>query len=45
MRRNAKIIEELKGIERLLGENPPKVMNARYLVRRLIERAEVKNPP
>ena len=43
--RNARMIEELKEIERLLGENPPKVMNAKYRVQKLIEKAEVKNPP
>ena len=45
MRRDAKIIEEPKEIERLLDENPPKVMNAKYRVQKLIEKAEVKNPP
>ena len=41
IKRDIRMIEELKEIEKLLDENPPKVLNAKYRVRQLIEKAEI----
>lgn len=41
VRRDIRIIEELKEIEKLLDENPPKVLNAKYRVRQLIKKAGI----
>ena len=41
IKRDIRMIEELKEIEKLLDETPPKVLSAKYRVRQLIKKAEL----
>jgi len=41
IRKDIRMIEELKEIEKLLDGDPPKVLSAKYRVRQLIKKAEL----